>query len=46
MSSDLTTILDFFTPSGSHYGVSYLDRYDQDFGAGGVLLLPRQPGNL
>jgi PQQ-like domain len=43
MSPDLMTVLDFFTPAGM-YGADYLDMVDWDFGAGGVLLLPEQPG--
>ena len=41
VSSDLTTVLDLFTPSN----VAYLDQNDQDFGAGGVMVLPDQPGS-
>jgi hypothetical protein len=40
VSPDLTTVLGLFTPSNQ----SYLDRYDADFGSGGVLVLPDQPG--
>jgi hypothetical protein len=40
VSPDLTTVMDLFTPSNQ----SYLDRYDADFGSGGVLVLPDQPG--
>jgi outer membrane protein assembly factor BamB len=39
VSPDLTRVLDYFTPSN----VNDLD--DQDFGAGGILLLPPQPGS-
>src|SRR5262249_51164428 len=45
MSADLTKVLSYFTPSGN-FGVTNLDRHDGDFGSGGVLLLPEQPGNL
>ena len=45
MSPDLSRVLSFFTPSGP-FGVQSLDRHDGDFGAGGVLRLPVQPGNL
>ena len=40
ISSTLTTVLDLFTPSDQ---VS-LDKADVDFGSGGVLVLPDQPG--
>lgn len=41
VSSSLTRLLDFFTPSN----VADLDKADLDFGSGGVLLLPDQPGS-
>jgi hypothetical protein len=37
VSSDLTQLLSFFTPSD----VGQLDQSDEDFGSGGVLLLPK-----
>ena len=37
---DLSEVLDLFTPNN----VDQLDDNDQDFGSGGVLLLPQQPG--
>ncbi|HEY1660581.1 MAG TPA: hypothetical protein VGG14_19675 [Candidatus Sulfotelmatobacter sp.] len=40
VSSDLTTLLDIFTPDN----VADMDEHDLDFGAGGVLVLPDQPG--
>lgn len=40
VSSDLSTVLDLFTPANW----SILDQEDQDFGSGGVLVLPDQPG--
>jgi len=40
ISSDLTTVLDLFTPSDQ----AQLDENDTDFGSGGVLVLPDQPG--
>jgi hypothetical protein len=42
VSSDLTTVLDLFTPSNQ----SSLDAGDTDFGSGGVLVLPDQPGSI
>jgi hypothetical protein len=45
MSPDLTKLLSFFTPSGS-LGLVHLENVDADFGSGGVLVLPEQPGNL
>lgn len=41
VSSDLTTVLDLFTPSNQ----ASLDEADNDFGSGGVLVLPDQPGS-
>ncbi len=40
VSPDLTTVMDLFTPSNQ----SNLDQWDADFGSGGVLVLPDQPG--
>ncbi|MBV8359917.1 MAG: PQQ-binding-like beta-propeller repeat protein, partial [Deltaproteobacteria bacterium] len=40
MPEALTSVLDLFTPSN----VFSLDQGDEDFGAGGVLVLPDQPG--
>jgi hypothetical protein len=42
VSSDLTTVLDLFTPSNQ----AALDQGDTDFGSGGVLVLPDQPGSM
>jgi hypothetical protein len=42
MSSDLTTVLDLFTPSNQ----ATLDGSDSDFGSGGVMILPDQTGSL
>jgi hypothetical protein len=41
VSSDLTTVLDLFTPDN----VGDLDENDLDFGSGGVMVLPDQPGS-
>jgi len=41
VSSDLTTVLDLFTPKNQ----GSLDQRDADFGSGGVLVLPDQPGS-
>lgn len=41
VSPDLSTVVDFFTPSNQ----STLDQYDTDFGSGGVLVLPDQTGS-
>jgi hypothetical protein len=42
VSSNLTTVLSVFTP----YDQPHLDATDTDFGAGGVLVLPNQPGSI
>ena len=42
VSSNLTTVLDLFTPSNQ----PSLDETDGDFGSGGVMLLPDQPGGV
>jgi hypothetical protein len=41
VSPTLTTVLDLFTPSNQ----ANLDNTDADFGSGGVLVLPDQPGS-
>lgn len=43
-SGDLTKLDGLFTPGGPKYGWSALDRKDNDFGSGGVMLLPPQAG--
>jgi len=45
LSPDLKTVQSLFTPAGGN-GSDYasLERTDGDFGAGGVMLLPTQPG--
>jgi hypothetical protein len=40
VSPDLTTVLDLFTPKNQ----SLLDQTDADFGSGGVMVIPDQPG--
>jgi hypothetical protein len=45
MPPDLAKVSGYFTPSDPD-GVELLDQYDGDFGSGGILVLPRQPGNL
>jgi len=40
LSGDLTTVQDYFTPST----MPTLEKQDKDFGSGGVMLLPAQPG--
>jgi hypothetical protein len=42
VSADLTTVLDVFTPSNQRT----LDGQDNDFGSGGVMILPEQPGSI
>ncbi len=39
-------VVDYFTPGGSTRGVTALDPIDSDFGAGGITLLPDQPGSV
>jgi hypothetical protein len=40
VSSTLTDVIDLFTPDNQ----SILEQYDADFGSGGVMVLPDQPG--
>ena len=42
VSPTLTTVLDLFTPSNQ----AALDQSDADFGSGGALVLPDQPGSI
>lgn len=43
LSPDLTTLLDYFTPTGPD-GVGPLDVRDEDFGSGGAMVVPDLPG--
>jgi len=40
VSPDLTTVIDLFTPKNQ----ANLDQWDADFGSGGLMVLPDQPG--
>ena len=42
VSPNLTTMLDLFTPSNQ----AALDQSDADFGSGGLMILPDQPGSI
>ena len=42
VSPNLTTTLDLFTPANQ----SALEQFDADFGSGGVMVLPEQPGGM
>jgi hypothetical protein len=42
VSSNLTTVVDLFTPMNQ----ATLDQTDGDFGSGGVMVLPDQPGSI
>jgi hypothetical protein len=42
VSPDLSTVLDLFTPDNQ----DQLDDHDWDFGSGGIMLLPDQPGKV
>ncbi|HEV3157219.1 MAG TPA: hypothetical protein VGZ00_07725, partial [Candidatus Baltobacteraceae bacterium] len=49
ISGDLSTVLNLFTPSdtkSNDIGVNAMDQEDNDFGSGGVLLLPDQSGKI
>jgi len=43
LSLDLATLLDYFSPTGAD-GVGPLDTRDEDFGSGGAMIVPDQPG--
>jgi outer membrane protein assembly factor BamB len=40
----INKVLSYFTPGGPTYGLGDLEAKDEDFGSGGVLLIPEQPG--
>lgn len=44
VSPDLSTVLDYFTPANAIATPDGLDINDTDFGSGGLLVLPTQPG--
>jgi hypothetical protein len=46
MRSDLTTVLSYFTPGTAATGRAALDKADNDFGSGGVMIIPDQPGEF
>jgi hypothetical protein len=43
VSADLTSLLDYFSPTGTD-GVVALDGRDEDFGSGGAMVVPDVPG--
>jgi hypothetical protein len=45
-SPSLGKVVSYFSPTDSGADVATLDRGDLDFGAGGVMLLPTQPGSI
>jgi hypothetical protein len=42
----LAGVADYFSPTDAGADVAILDEHDRDFGAGGVMLLPDQPGSI
>jgi len=44
MPPTLSHVLSYFSPTDSGADVATLDEQDEDFGSGGVMLLPNQPG--
>ncbi|HEX8106150.1 MAG TPA: hypothetical protein VF516_00415 [Kofleriaceae bacterium] len=46
VSRDLSTVLDYFTPSNAVTPPDGLDPTDNDFGSGGLMVLPAQPGRV
>jgi len=45
ISSTLNRIVSYFSPTDAGADVAELDQNDEDFGSGGVMLLPKQPGS-
>ena len=45
LTPDLSTVVSYFTPAGVGVDYATLEASDLDFGSGGVMLIPRQPGN-
>jgi len=46
MSPTLSRVVSYFSPTDAGADVAALDQADRDFGAGGVMLLPTQPGSF
>ena len=46
LSTNLHTVQGYYTPSGADWGELALDKTDGDLGAGGVMLLPPQQGDV
>lgn len=46
LSPDLSTVESFFSPPAGYNDVQDLDATDNDFGSGGVMLLPPQTGSM
>ena len=44
LSADLSSVEGLFTPRGPKFGWRALDKVDNDFGSGGIMLLPPQKG--
>ena len=45
-STTLNRVVSYFSPTDSGADVAALDQRDGDFGSGGVMLLPKQPGSV
>jgi hypothetical protein len=46
MNPTLSKVVSYFSPTDAGADVATLDQHDRDFGAGGVMLLPNQPGSI
>jgi hypothetical protein len=46
LSADLTQVQSYFTPDSPKVDEATLDKHDLDFGSGGVMALPVQPGAI